>query len=761
MARRRARLKRIVLVSATVTGLLAGLVAGAEATAVPTPGTQLSHFAGTGSAALPTAGTVGGAIQYPVGIAADGLGNVFFVSSYSSSVTIWKVDSAGNQTLFAGGGSGMAEGPALSVAFTNVPQIAADAVGNVYLSDTGHYRVSKITPGGTLSYVAGNGTNGAPAAGVATSSPITPAAVTVDPSGTVYIIDAVHYRAVKVTTGGVLSLFAGTGSFGVVVPGPALSSSFKATANGIAADSLGNVYISDRSNGVVEKVNSSGTLSIFAGTGSSGSIVAGPATSSPLRYPRQLAVDAEDSLYIADYSNDTVAKVTTTGTLSILAGTNTSGSATPGLATSSMLNGAMAVAVDVFGNLYVSQYGIFRIEKIAGVSPTTVPSAPVMQSAVPGNGKVSLQFEAPASTGGAAITGYEYSSNGGSTWSALATSESVIGTVTGLANGTSYTFAVRAVNSVGPSVASATVSATPVSPPSPIAPAAPSGLSAVAGNGGVTVSFDVPWNDGGTPISGYESSLDAGASWQALVTSGTDRLTGSLSGLTNGTTYAISVRALNEVGPSAASLSISVTPRTVASAPALVRATAGDRSFTLSFVAPADTGGSPITGYQVSTDVGLTWQALPTQEGPAGLSALVSTRSDGTPLVNGHRCPVVVRALTAVGSGTVSASIDAVPADVPTAVRSLRAAAGNRSAQLTFAQPSSNGGTRVTNYQVSLDGGESWRGLSVQGTTVLKGRIASLVNGRRYLIAVRAVNKIGPGPDGRSVAVRPRRVADR
>jgi sugar lactone lactonase YvrE len=170
--------------------------------------------------------------------------------------------------------------------------------------------VVKVTPGGVLSIVAGNGKEGAPRAGLATSSSLGgPAGVAVDGSGNVFIADTMNNVVEKVTPGGVLSIVAGNGKEGPPRAGLATSSSLP-WPGGLAVDHSGNVFIADSVNSVVERVTPDGVLSIIAGTlGFSGAPSAGPATSSKLHSPSGVAVDASGNLFIADVNNDEVVKL--------------------------------------------------------------------------------------------------------------------------------------------------------------------------------------------------------------------------------------------------------------------------------------------------------------------------------------------------------------------------------------------------------------------------------------------------------------------
>jgi hypothetical protein len=732
--------------------LLAVLGPGGPAGATITTGDQLSFFAGTGAYGSATPGTAASTpIGYLVSVAADGLGNVFFLND---EYRVEKIDSSGALTHFAGNGSfGTAiPGVATSSPLGNPQQIVADAAGNVYIADFANYQVEKVTTGGTLSVVAGNGSSGTLTAGVATSTSIRPRAVAVDGSGNVYIFDLDHYQVVKVTPGGTLSIIAGTGSYGTPTPGAVATSTPLGSLLGIAVDSSGNVYLTDSNHYVVERINASGgTLSIIAGVmDSAGTPTAGPAASSQLSSgPRQLAIDADDSLYIADTNGRRVEKITTpagSGTLSIIAGTGAFGLPTAGTATASTMRSPYGVAVDSSDNVFIADFNSWRVLKIAALV-TTAPSAPTGLSAAAGNASALLSFGVPASNGGATISGYEYTSDAGATWHLLATSGGgpLTGRVTGLSNGTSYTFGVRAVNSVGSGASSSPASATPVGVPS-----APTSLSAASGDASAALSFLAPGSTGGNPINGYRYSSDAGLSWNSLVVSGSDPVTGTVSGLTNGTSYTFVLRAENGVGAGLVSGSVTVTPATTPSAPSSLSAEAHDQSLTLSFGPPASDGGAAISGYEVSADLGASWQPLAT----SGSDPVTGTVSG---LTNGLPYELSVRAVNSVGVGTASESVTATPASEPSAPRQLSAKARNRSVVLTFLVPVSTGGAEITRYQVSTDAGQRWRVLAVLGASTLRGTVAGLTNGRRYTISVRAVNQIGHSPASRTVTAKPGR----
>ena len=195
----------------------------------------------------------------------------------------------------------------------------------------------------------------------------------------------------------------------------------------------------------------------------------------------------------------------------------------------------------------------------ASVTPATVPDAPTSLSATAGNGRVPLSWTAPASTGGAAITRYEYELNGSNTWTTTG-STNTTHTVGGLNNGQSYSFRVRARNRVGPGAPSASRSATPTATLG--APDAPTGLSATAGNRQVRLSWVQP--SGGAAVTRYEYEQDGAGTWTSTGGTATSY---TVRTLTNGQSYTFRVRAVNSIGESGESNQATATPSAVTAPP--------------------------------------------------------------------------------------------------------------------------------------------------------------------------------------------------
>jgi uncharacterized protein (TIGR03437 family) len=307
----------------------------------------------------------------PFGVALDSAGNLYVADSFDNRVR--KVSNgmittvAGSATCCYGGDNGPATGAQLFVPYG----VAVDAAGNLYIADTVNERIRKVS-NGVIITVAGNGGDGFSGDnGPATSALLYhPYGLTVDSAGNLYIADNANSRIRKVSNG-VISTAAGNGTFGFSGDnGPATSAQLNGPY-GVAVDSAGNLYIADSLNNRIRKV-SNGVISTVAGNGTQGfSGDNGPATSAQLNGPYGVAVDSAGNLYIADSLNNRIRKVTN-GVITTVAGSGTQGfSGDNGPATSAELY-LPEIAVDSAGNLYIADYGNRRIRRVTNGVITTV-----------------------------------------------------------------------------------------------------------------------------------------------------------------------------------------------------------------------------------------------------------------------------------------------------------------------------------------------------------------------------------------------------
>ena len=387
----------------------------------------------------------------------------------------------------------------------------------------------------------------------------------------------------------------------------------------------------------------------------------------------------------------------------------------------------------------------------------TVPGAPTIGTATPGNTTATVNWTAPAN-GGSPITGYSVEVQTaagvvvGALRPALAGATNLV--VTNLTNGTSYRFHVRATNAVGTGLFSAL--STAVTPAT--VPGAPTIGTATPGNTTATVNWTAPAN-GGSPITGYSVEVQTAAG--VVVGALRPALAGATSlvvtSLTNGTSYRFHVRATNAAGTGAFSaLSTAVTPAATPGAPTIGVATAGIASALVRWTAPASNGGSAITGYSVR----VANAATNVQVGALRPAVAGATTLSVTGLANGTALRFQVQARNLAATGAFSALSTAItPATVPGAA--LIAAAnpgaigGTITATANWTPPVSNGGLAINGYvvtalRINAAGTVLATTTSAVQAATVRSLSMTLVAGN-YRFTVRARNPVGLGAaSGRS-----------
>ena len=303
------------------------------------------------------------------GIAVDKKGH-FYIARRDNNV-VSRIDTKGNMTTFAGTGEsgyGGDGGKATNAKLKLPSNLAFDKKGNLYITDRNNHRVRKVDTRGIITTVAGNGTAGFSGdGGKATEAQLNlPSGVAVDDDGNIYISDRSNDRVRKVNSQGIISTFAGNGIDGFKGDtGPAgeaqLSKPF-----GLALDKKWNLFIADRGNNRVRRVNRQGIIHTVAGDGGfffSGDN--GPAYRASVAGPTGVVIDNNGVLYIADRNNNRIRAVDTQGMIRTVAGTGQQGyNGDSEVARDTNLYLPFGVALDSDGKLLVIDRSHYRIRRV-------------------------------------------------------------------------------------------------------------------------------------------------------------------------------------------------------------------------------------------------------------------------------------------------------------------------------------------------------------------------------------------------------------
>ena len=367
--------KKATIVSATTTQIVVTVPfqAGTGKLSVFTNGTTITGpnftydtalfvttFAGTGTEGFLDGTGIAASFDAPFNAVADAQGNLYIADRYNNAIR--KMTPDGVVTTIAGGlGQGTADGTGITAHFHSPTSLAIDPSGNIYVADEGNNKIRKVTPGGVVTTLAGNGTfNYADGTGTAASF-TGPNGISMDGDGNLLVAEGQRIR--KVTPAGVVTTVAGNSTI-ASVDGTGTAASFS-YAFATTIDNKGNLYVVEGGgspSNSIRKITPAGVVTTFAGNGKMVDLD-GIGTAAGFNIPEGITADSLGNLYVTESGADNIRKITPDGVVTTFAGSGNHGS-DDGLASKATFNNPTGVTFDNKGNMYVMDAGNYTIRKL-------------------------------------------------------------------------------------------------------------------------------------------------------------------------------------------------------------------------------------------------------------------------------------------------------------------------------------------------------------------------------------------------------------
>lgn len=350
------------------------------------------------------------ALVYPVAIARDHSGNLL-VADASANV-IRMVTPGGAVSIFAGavGNAGSADGTGSAARFNQPGGLALDASGTLFVADTGNALIRKITSTGVVTTLAGDATARGNVDGNGSAARFNhPVGLAIDSAGILYVADTFTDTVRKITPGGAVSTLAGTNALTGSADGSGAAARFN-NPSGVAVDANGAVFVADTGNNTIRKISADGTVTTLAGLPGVAGTTDGTGSAAFFSQPTNLAIDSTGNLYVADTGNALIRRVTSSGTVALLAGVPGIAGLADGVGLDALFDQPHGLVLDGNGNLLVADTGNAALRKIASdatvttlaVTPAStapVPSTPATPTTPTGTSS-SSGTSSPASNGG-------------------------------------------------------------------------------------------------------------------------------------------------------------------------------------------------------------------------------------------------------------------------------------------------------------------------------------------------------------------------
>lgn len=270
------------------------------------------------------------------------------------------------------GGGGHQDGQGSAARFLSMDAVAVDRAGNVYVADTGNHTIRKIGPDGMVTTLAGMAGEHGSADGVRSAARFYyPHGIATDGHGIVYVADSWNHTIRRITPGGSVSTLAGVAGAKGASDGKGVEARFFFPF-GIAVGPRGDIYVADEKNCTIRKVTAQGIVTTIAGRAGSRGTSDGAGTAARFNEARGVATDDSGNVYVADTYNHTIRKITPAGFVSTLAGVAGTAGSADGALTTARFNNPLDVATDRHGNVYVADTYNHTIRKLSRGVVTTV-----------------------------------------------------------------------------------------------------------------------------------------------------------------------------------------------------------------------------------------------------------------------------------------------------------------------------------------------------------------------------------------------------
>ncbi len=299
----------------------------------------------------------------PFGVATDTAGNIYVADFYSCIIR--KITPAGVVSTLAGQADSCDEvdGTGSAARFNRPMFIVADTSGNLYVTDVSGNTIRKITPAGVVTTLAGSAGQSGSTDGNGTAARFSgPRGIALDASSNIYVVDDRNYTIRKIDALGNVTTLAGAVGQSGSTDGTGGAARFN-RPEGVATDAMGNVYVADYANSTIRKITPAGVVTTLAGAAGQRGSTDGTGTDARFGIPAGIAVDADGNVYATDILNHTIRKITPEGVVTTLAGAGGQRGSTNGAGAKARFNGPYGLAIDPDGNMYAADSYNYTIRK--------------------------------------------------------------------------------------------------------------------------------------------------------------------------------------------------------------------------------------------------------------------------------------------------------------------------------------------------------------------------------------------------------------